>query len=338
VFVEPRHFLEPVRPATVVVNNTTIINNTVNITNVKVVNNTVINEGPRTTIIEQASGEKVQSVPVHELRRKQEAQVVARQRIAAPIEAAPRQPQAVSTPEPRSFAKPVLIEPATPVLEKPVFERPREAPGSQRILTPVVEDKFQPPVRSEAPPRQPQAVSAPESRPIVKPALITEQPAAPEKPLQRARVQPISAPAETKAELKHEPKLPARPQIITTPKVDEKVQPPIRSEVAPRPTTVPALGSRPTERPAVISHEPIAPGPDRRQPERSRGQPVPTPAEAKLGVSQEAKPGVNRGAERPGKEKQGGNKKSGGTDTNEKGRQKKNEEPRTPPENPAAPR
>src|ERR1051325_4690777 len=85
VFVEPKRFLEPVRPTTVVVNNTTIINKTVNITNIKVVNNTVINEGPRTQIIEQASGHKVQAVPVRELRRKYEAEVIARPRIAAPV-------------------------------------------------------------------------------------------------------------------------------------------------------------------------------------------------------------------------------------------------------------
>ncbi|MDB6056784.1 MAG: hypothetical protein JWO95_628 [Verrucomicrobiales bacterium] len=82
VFVEPRHFMQPVRPTTMVINNTTIINKTVNITNVKIVNNTVINEGPRTQIIEQASGKKVRSVPVRELRQKQEAAVVVRK--AAP--------------------------------------------------------------------------------------------------------------------------------------------------------------------------------------------------------------------------------------------------------------
>jgi hypothetical protein len=85
VFVEPRHFLEPVRPSTVVVNNTTIINKTVNITNIKVVNKTVINEGPRTTIIEQASGQRIQPVAVHELRRKEEAPVAARQRVVPTI-------------------------------------------------------------------------------------------------------------------------------------------------------------------------------------------------------------------------------------------------------------
>lgn len=84
VFVEPKRFLEPVRPTTVVVNNTTIINHTVNITNVKIVNNTVINEGPRTVIIEQASGHKVQTVPVREFRRKQEAEAVTHQRTMSP--------------------------------------------------------------------------------------------------------------------------------------------------------------------------------------------------------------------------------------------------------------
>ncbi|MGZ5530017.1 MAG: hypothetical protein ACXWJB_15180, partial [Limisphaerales bacterium] len=84
VFVEPRHFMQPVRPTTVVVNNTTIINKTVNITNVKIVNNTVINEGPHTQIIEQATGNKVRSVPVRQLRQKQEAAVVVR-RSAGPV-------------------------------------------------------------------------------------------------------------------------------------------------------------------------------------------------------------------------------------------------------------
>jgi hypothetical protein len=98
VFVEPRRFLEPVSPTTVVVNNTTIINKTVNITNIKVVNNTVINEGPRTQVIEQASGQKLQAVPVRELRRKQEAPVVARQQLATP--ARPKNEATVQTPVP----------------------------------------------------------------------------------------------------------------------------------------------------------------------------------------------------------------------------------------------
>ncbi|MBI3414723.1 MAG: hypothetical protein HY043_05285 [Verrucomicrobia bacterium] len=117
VFVEERHFLQPVRRSTVVVNNTTIINNTVNITNTKIVNNTVINEGPRTQIIEQASGRKVQAVPVHELRRKQEAEVVARQRtvssgreqpekgIQAPVRREDTSRDTKAQPEPQRRAK-----------------------------------------------------------------------------------------------------------------------------------------------------------------------------------------------------------------------------------------
>src|ERR1039457_4875295 len=49
VFVEERHFTEPVHRSTLVVNNTTIINHT-----------TVINKGPATAAIEKASGHKVQ--------------------------------------------------------------------------------------------------------------------------------------------------------------------------------------------------------------------------------------------------------------------------------------
>ena len=101
VFVEQRQFLQPVRPTTVVVNNTTIINKTVNITNTKIVNNTVINEGPATTVIEKASGRKVQAVPVRELRHKQEAEVVARQRIAPPPREEKVQTPVRSAPAPR---------------------------------------------------------------------------------------------------------------------------------------------------------------------------------------------------------------------------------------------
>ncbi len=66
VFVEERHFMEPVRRSTLVVNNTIIINKT------------VINQGPATALIEKTSGRKVQAVPVRDLRNKEEAPVIAR--------------------------------------------------------------------------------------------------------------------------------------------------------------------------------------------------------------------------------------------------------------------
>ena len=113
VLVEDRHFLEPVRPATVVVNNTTIINQTVNITNVRIVNNTVINEGPHLAVIEQASGQKVRSVAVHELRRTQEAPVLAARR---------------SPPVTNPIANPVTAHPATePRENKAQLEAERRA-------------------------------------------------------------------------------------------------------------------------------------------------------------------------------------------------------------------
>jgi hypothetical protein len=132
VFVEERHFMEPVRSSTVIVNNTTIINRT------------VINESPSTTVIEKASGRKVQAVPVQELRHREEAAVVARQRTPAtaderkvqtPVrsEAQPTDRKAVAVPEPSPIQKPAsgpheLAAPAP---------KDSEAPGAKHEPTPA---------------------------------------------------------------------------------------------------------------------------------------------------------------------------------------------------------
>jgi len=71
VFVEERHFTEPVRRSTVVVNNATLIGKT------------VISQAPSPTVIEKASGRKVQAIPARELRHKQEAAVVRKERTPA---------------------------------------------------------------------------------------------------------------------------------------------------------------------------------------------------------------------------------------------------------------
>ena len=63
VYVEERHLLEPVRPTTVIVNNTTVINKTVNITKIKIVNKTVVNEGPRTEIVGGQADEGLKRFP-----------------------------------------------------------------------------------------------------------------------------------------------------------------------------------------------------------------------------------------------------------------------------------
>jgi len=79
VFVQERNFCEPVRPAAVIINRTTVINQTVNITKVQVVNNRVVNVGPRREVIERASGRTIQTVSVNALRRQQERAVIAKQ-------------------------------------------------------------------------------------------------------------------------------------------------------------------------------------------------------------------------------------------------------------------
>ena len=141
VFVEQRRFADPIRPTTVVLNNTTIINKTVTITNIRIVNNTVINEGPATAVIEKASGRKVQAVPVQELRHKQEAMVVARRTststsaIPTPVhgQAEPRAAKTVAAPElPQLQKAAVASEPAGPVRRnhEAQSENPKPVPGA----------------------------------------------------------------------------------------------------------------------------------------------------------------------------------------------------------------
>jgi hypothetical protein len=134
VFVEQRRFLDPVRPTTVVVNNTTIINKTTTISNTKIVNNTVINEGPATTIIAKASGRTVESVPVRELRHKQEAAVV-KQRSSASGEkkAAP----ASSEDEPRGKKNTVAPEAAPAEKSVAPSESKREMPAEKKQPAPI---------------------------------------------------------------------------------------------------------------------------------------------------------------------------------------------------------
>ena len=168
VFVSEQRLLERVRPTTVVVNNTTVINQTVNITEIHVVNKTVINEGPRPESIERNSGRKIETVPVRELRRRDETEVADRRRNipstiekpaqraspeAAPAKTIPvrdRRPvvtQAEANPEPQlvpariEARKPAEIKPtpspARPDLEKPVGgeRRPRTESEKARPQT-----------------------------------------------------------------------------------------------------------------------------------------------------------------------------------------------------------
>ncbi len=79
VFVEERHFLEPVRPR-LIVKNTVVINRAVNIGTVRIANHVVISQGPRAEEIERVSGHRVQPLPARDLRHKIEAPIAAAHR------------------------------------------------------------------------------------------------------------------------------------------------------------------------------------------------------------------------------------------------------------------
>jgi hypothetical protein len=93
VFVEEKKMLEPQRHQNVIVNNTTIINNTINITKITVVNQTVINEGPRPESVAQATGHPVNTVAAKSLRTRLEAPAVAAKHKAAEGSAQPVVPK-----------------------------------------------------------------------------------------------------------------------------------------------------------------------------------------------------------------------------------------------------
>jgi len=97
--------MEPVRRSTVVANNTTIINKT------------VINEAPATAAIEKAGGRKIQTVAVQELRHKEEAAVVAKQRTPAATSEKTVQPPVRSEAQPAE--KKAVAAHESPQVEKP---------------------------------------------------------------------------------------------------------------------------------------------------------------------------------------------------------------------------
>jgi len=134
-FVEERHMHDPVRPDTVIVNNTRIVNKTVIINKTKIVNKTVINEGPRVEEVERVSGRRIQPVAISELRHRDEEPVAEKHQNlrARPGRAErPVQPAEREQPEVRKETRPQdsrnqEVRPAAPVREN---EKPtRQEPG-----------------------------------------------------------------------------------------------------------------------------------------------------------------------------------------------------------------
>jgi hypothetical protein len=141
VFVEERHFMEPVRSSTAIAYSTTIIKKT------------VINQGPATALIEKASGRKIQAVPAQELRHKEEAPVIARQKtpvsasekkVQSPVRnaAQPADKKAVVAHEPLQIEKPATITPesAAPVPKNSNAQSERRKPAlAVAVAKPVAE-------------------------------------------------------------------------------------------------------------------------------------------------------------------------------------------------------
>ena len=122
VFVEERHFTEPVRRSTLVVNNTTIINQT------------VMNQAPSTALIEKASGRKVQALPVQELRHKTESTVVAKQRMPAATSEMKGQPTVRTENQPaerKAVAAPQVEKPAAAAF-RPAGPAPKNLEAKQK--------------------------------------------------------------------------------------------------------------------------------------------------------------------------------------------------------------
>jgi len=167
VFVEERRFLEPIRPTTVIVNNTTIINKT------------VINKGPDTVIIEKASGRKIQAAPVRELRSKEEAKVAVKPPTptsttekAAPTpvrsQTQPPEKKVVPAQEPRRVEKPAVTtaEPQPPATKKEVHQADKPVP----VPKPAEENRVRPEKPSETGSEKAKAAPAPvEAKPATKP-------------------------------------------------------------------------------------------------------------------------------------------------------------------------
>jgi hypothetical protein len=201
-FVEERHFLDPVRRTTIIVNHT-------------VINQTVINKGPGTAIIERASGRKMQVVPVRQLRTRDEAKVVARHPMptttkekAAPAPVRPQAEKAAPTRESRPAEKPAQrpTEAQPPVAKQDVRQADEQHRGAQPDAAKrAPQEKVRPPENKQRPPIPAAEAARPETRPEAKPDA---RPAA--RPENRPELKRESAP-EAKREAKPETKEESRP-------------------------------------------------------------------------------------------------------------------------------
>lgn len=160
VFVDGPRFHERIRPSTVIVNNTTIINKTTQITEIKRETRNiagrpqkvVVNEGPGVEVVQKMTGKKLAAAPIQEVDRRTAVPFAVKRRTldSATTATAPNQEQTKPAPE-RKADQPRKTFPA----EKPArYDRP---------------EKASPPLQPDKPERRPPVERPDHTAPAEKP-------------------------------------------------------------------------------------------------------------------------------------------------------------------------
>ncbi len=183
VYVQERRFLDRVRPSTVAGHDAVNFNRTTNITNIRVVNNRVVNEGPRREVVERVSGRTIRPVAAREVRREREAPVLQRRPPSAqrPAGGTPGASPAHEKPVTAPATSPRVPRPAAPAVVSP-------PPASHRETAPV----SRPTPRNE---RQPRPTGNEPSRVVTPPPSRVPGPSTERVAPPRVPVSPGAAPA-----------------------------------------------------------------------------------------------------------------------------------------------
>jgi len=217
-FVEVGSFNRPIRPSTVIVNNTTIINKTTVIGSVSAQTKTIggagpqkvmFNAGPSVTEVQKATGAKIQTTPIHEVTRQTPVPRTMERKSAEPQsqkldqksggqkkEQAPnvREPSGTES-KPKASPSEPAVTPDKPVSPKENKPRSREEfvpdksspgrgkPHAQEQVTPAPSES-----KKEAPAiREPSGTKSERKASPSEPAIAPEKPVAPKESKPRSR-------------------------------------------------------------------------------------------------------------------------------------------------------
>jgi hypothetical protein len=164
IFCEQRNFCGPIRPSTVIVNQT-IINKTKFITNIRRVNDRVFVNGPDRGAIERVSGQKVRTDSVADLWRKRSDRVMQRatvERVSPPPVTTGFRPAPPNTPR-ETATREVTQQRNREVREYKTVPRPTVAEQPARVTSPAPA-----PVVEESRPRSQQIQQGRQQQPAAK--------------------------------------------------------------------------------------------------------------------------------------------------------------------------